>query len=463
MRLSASWLLLAIFCSAGLSTAHAETLQQLWGKVAAAHPKVQGAQARVELARAREAQARSAFLPRIGLQYDYGRAKNESLRVFDAQTTQQTDAYLRINLFNGFADMARKRSAGNETRASQEDLADAREDLALALCETYVNVVTLSRQVRNAQNLVDDLSLLLETVRSSVRLGRNPESDLIQATTKVLEARSNLSDAQGRLAGTRARLVALVGAPVGDLVAPYFDEQIFQKSLPQLLSDARQRTPQLKAARERARQAAEEVAVNKGDLYPKVTFEGRKNIQRDGPAELVSTLEREALIQLTYEYALGGAPYLRVDEARARQVAAEAVVREIEVELEGQIGESREIALEYIALAPQLEDRQRAAAGVFEAYRWQFSAGRRSLLDLITVREDQYFSAEAVANNLNNRQLGAARLYRLLGQLHPRLEDPNIRMTSPAPATPARGGTPVLPPDEALNLPLKLDRAPIRP
>lgn len=446
--------LAALLLLIAAGSARGETLQQLWIKVAAAHPKVKGAQARVILSKTRAAQARAAFFPRIGLQYDYARARNESLRVVEPQTTQQTDAYVRLNLFNGFADVARKDSSEKELQATREELADAKEDLALALAEQYVGVLTLSWQVANAQSLVDDLMVLQETVRQSVRLGRNPESDLIQATTKVLEARSNLSDALGRLGGSKARLAATVGAPVNELVPPYFDEAIHHRTVPQLLSQARETTPELQAARNRAGQAADEVAVAKGDLYPKINLEGRKNIQRDGPTELVSGLEREGLIQFTYEYALGGTPYLRVDEARARQQVAEAAVKEIEIELEGQLGETREALLEYAALAPQLADRQRAAAGVFEAYRWQFNAGRRSLLDLITVREDQYVSAEAVTSNLRNRLLGTARIYRLLGLLHPKLEDPSLRTAAPAPA-------PATTHDVRPDLPLKLDRSPL--
>lgn len=445
--------------SATAPAAYGESLPRLWNKVVAAHPKVKGAQARLELARTREAQARANFYPRIGVQYDYARARNEALRITDPQTTRQGDAYLRLNLFNGFTDVARKDSAMKEVSATREDLADAKEDLALALAEQYVSVLTLSRQVINAQNLVDDLNVLLETVRASVRLGRNPESDLIQATTKVLEARSNLSDAQGRLSGARARLHALVGGPVGELSEPNFDEQLQARPLADLMALAREGTPQLAAARLRARQAADEVTAVKGDLYPKIALEGRKNFERSGPAELVSGLEREGLVQFTYEYSLGRAPYRRVDEARARQLAAEALAHEIEIELEGQIGETRETLLEYVALAPQLEDRQRAAAGVFEAYRWQFNAGRRSLLDLITVREDQYFSGEAVTANLRNRLLGGARIHRLLGQLHTRLEDPLARAV-PAPRPTGTG--PGAPDDELLNLPLKMDRSPIQ-
>lgn len=452
-------MLLALLSGLGEGSVRAETLAQLWAKVAAAHPKIQGAQAQVELARSREAQARALFYPRIGVQYDFARSRNESLRISDPQTTQQADAVLRVNLFNGFADVARKASALKELQASQNDLEDAAEDLALALTEQYVGVVTLSRQTANARRLVDDLGILLETVRDSVRLGRNPQSDLIQATTKVLEARSNLSDAQGRLDAARARLEALVGTPVDTLSTPEFEEQIFSRLPRQLLDQARESSPQLRAARARALQASEEAGVVKGDLYPKINLEGRKNIQRDGPAELVSGLEREALVQFTYEYALGRTPYHRVGEARARQLAAEAFVREIEIDLAGRIGEARALMLEYAALAPQLQDRQRAAAGVFEAYRWQFNAGRRSLLDLITVREDQYVSAEAVTANQRDRMLVTARLYRLLGQLRPRIEearaaeDPISSNDRTDAAQPASGS------DAAHELPLKMDRS----
>lgn len=413
--------------------AQAQTLSALWDKVASNHPKIIGAKARIAIARERDEQASGVFYPRIGVQADMSRAKNESLNINNTQSTNQTDAVLRWNLFNGFADVARKDSIAHEVGASKEDLADNSEELALLLTESYVNVLTLERQTQNAQLLVSDLSVLLDTVKSSVSIGRNPESDLIQATTKMLQARGYLSEVKGKLAGARARLAALVGIPVGELVEPVFDDRLLTRSTAELLSTARAHHPQLAAAKRRAQQSVDEVRVAKGDLYPKLNFEGRKNIQRNGNRALVGTLERETNFQITYEYALGRTPYHRVNEARERQLAAEAAIKEIELDLQGEIGETYESLVELATIAPQLQDRQRAATGVFDAYRWQFNAGRRTLLDLITVREDQYSSGEAVTANIRNRLLGTARLYRLVGQLRGQLM---VSSTKPQPPKP---------------------------
>ena len=61
---------------------------------------------------------------------------------------------------------------------------------------------------------------------------------------------------------------------------------------------------------------------------------------------------------------------------------------------------------------------------MFDAYRLQYEAGKRSLIDLIIVREDLYASQESLIANIAEQRVGTARVHRNLGQLRAVIFDP---------------------------------------
>lgn len=418
LALAASALLLST------SPAIAQSLPDLLRTVIDRHPDVAVARATLDANGDVVRQAYSPFLPRLGLQHDEARATNRPLGVTTAQQTRQTAVYLQWNLFNGGGDLARLNSAESAANASQAQLEDAREELALLLTQAYIAVLTADQQVLNAKELVADLTALAATVKARVDSGASPDNELFQATSKLLQAKNLLALAQGRQAGARNRLGAVAGVKVNWVVDPGLNSQVVTRRLDELIAIAHASNPSLLAAESRARAAGADTRIAQAEWLPKVQFEARKNLTLDGPIQLQSGLERETLLSITYVVPLGGATYFRWTELASRKAAADATVESVKRRLEAELGETREILAEQRAIARQIEERVAASVRVFDAYRLQYEAGKRSLIDLIIVREDLYASQESLIANIAEQRVGTARVHRNLGQLRAVIFDP---------------------------------------
>ncbi len=413
-----------------LGPAWAQTLPDLLKLTIDKHPQITRGQALFDATEEVVKQAYSPFLPRLGVQHDEARSTNRPLGVFAAQQTRQTAAFLQWNLFNGGGDLARLNATERGRDAARAELEDAREELAFTLTDYYVAMVMADRQVLNAKELVRDLSALANTVRARVESGASPDNELFQATSKLLQAKNQLALASGRQAGARNRLSAVAGTRVNWVVDPGFSSEVAMRRLDELVSIATAANPQVIAAESRALAAAADTRTAQSEWLPKVQFEARKNLTLDGPIQLQSGIERESLVSITYVIPLGGSTYFKWTELSARKAAADANVESLKRRIEAELGETREILFEQRAIARQIEERVAASVRVFDAYRLQYEAGKRSLIDLIIVREDQYASQESLIQNLAEQRIGTARVHRNLGQLRAVILDPNAARKS---------------------------------
>ena len=133
-------LLLGLGC---IAQAHAEALPAVVDKVLLQQPSVRSAQALLRAADAQITQARSDFLPSVGLSYRNADSRDETQgRPLD-RNIRRSDASLRWNIFNGATDTNRLRAAGFTRDAADADLDNVLEQVAYEITENYSDVVRL--------------------------------------------------------------------------------------------------------------------------------------------------------------------------------------------------------------------------------------------------------------------------------------------------------------------------------
>ena len=76
-------------------------------------------------------------------------------------------------------------------------------------------------------------------------------------------------------------------------------------------------------------------------------------------------------------------------------------------------------------ISDSLDSRAAASDKVVVAYDQQFNAGRRSLQDLIAIRDEHQRTQADVIDNLHARHLGAMQILALLGRLRESLNAPS--------------------------------------
>ncbi len=427
---SASRRLVSIFLSICLSiflgAASAAPLPEVVAKVLEAHPDVRSAAALLRAADAAVWQARSEFLPTVGIQRSVGSSTDRPAGASSYSVTQshRSESFLRWNLFNGYADYYGKRSAEYSREAAGFDLEESRDAVALRLTEIYVEVLRLSEQQRLAQEYVDDLQRLVQDVELRAEAGRIPTVEVDQAKSQLIAAESEQSQQRAQLAAARNTYRQVIGSLPTDLHLPPLKEALAEEALDALLARAEDNSPRLKAARQRAAARDADVGVASGAFLPTLSLETRRRVSASPADNTLSDQAYSDILQLSLQIPLGGKNYSRRREQVEKKAAAEADVDSKALQLRTDLGEQYANLTEARYMTPLLREKALSSFRVVAAYRLQFSAGRRTLLDLLSVRDQLYQSLSQKNANRYGRIVTSARLERYTGTLRTSLGTP---------------------------------------
>ena len=399
------------------STAQAQTLSAAVQQVIDSHPDVRSSAALLTATAERVRQAKSNFYPAIGMQAASNEAQDRQLGARLNRSTRNADAFLRWNLFRGLADYHSVRMAKRDTEAAREDLADAHERVALQVAASYLDVLRLRRRLAVAQAYVEQSERLVADVRKLVAAGKTPPSDIDQVDVGLIEGQWEVAQLRGELAGAEQGFMLLTGALPGELNEPNLEVVMDSVTQDDLLSQVLLTNPRILASQARAAARTEEVGVAGGALFPRLDLELRKRLLSDIKPDPVIESRESAQVSLNYEMPLGGGSFSAKREAQARMAAALA-------DLDGAILEAQtsgtqlwNVWREARQIAATLARRAQASDKVVSAYDQQFNAGRRSLQDLIVIRDESRRALADVIDNGNAQMLGAAQILALMGRL----------------------------------------------
>ncbi len=398
-------------------TVQGETLDSVVEGVIAQHPTVRSSAALLDAAAERVRQAKSNYYPTVGMQASANQARDNQLGRELDRGTRNADAFLRWNLFRGLADYHSVRMAKSDQEAADEDLADAHERVALQVAAAYLDVLRLRRRLAAAQDYVGQTERLVGDVSKLVAAGKAAPADIDQINVGHIEAQWQVARLRGELAGAEQGYRLLVGTPPGELEDPRNDEAMATLSQDDMLEQVLATNPKVRAAKARAEARSEEVGVAGGVLMPRVDLELRKRLLSDIKPDPVVESRDSAQVSLNYEMPLGGGNFSQKREAAARMAAAQADLDDARLEVQTNSSELWNVWSEARNMTASLGSRSVASDKVVTAYDQQFNAGRRSLQDLIAIRDEHQRTQADVIDNQHARQLGAMQILALLGRL----------------------------------------------
>lgn len=389
----------------------AESLGDLLARTLPREPQVRSALALRQAAEERRQQARSRLGPTLYLQSSYGQGREtEILQGAISRTTDRTEAGLRWNLYNAGNDRAELNGAGRDVDAAEQELRRAREDTAERIAETYVELLHLQAQLTPAAERLTAVRKLAEQVRQQADAGKASPADLTQAEASLLDADVAYEQLVADHASARAKLAAQVGTDVRK-VAPVV--------LPPMApGQAKLGSPGLvEAAQLRAVAARERVRPPVSLLAPRIDLELRQRLSdRTNP---IMTTEQKSNWQLVarWDFPVMGETIARRNEGMRRAEAAEAeaerVARTVQADLQA-LDARIEIAVRTLAsLDRQLQQYDQ----LVRAGELQFDAGRRSLQQLIGLRDSRYNIAQRRADQEHRLLASRLRQLALTGKL----------------------------------------------
>lgn len=381
------------------------------------HPDIRSSQALLDSTAAQIRQTRSDFFPTFGLNYRQSDARDSQSGISIDRNTQRGNAVLRWNLFNGLADTHRLRSVGLNREAAVADLDDAHERIALEVTETYAELVRLRQRLDLAETLIKEYDALRVSVKKRVDAGRISPADLDQIQSDLIRIRTQQSHLRGQLGGTEYRYRLLTGHPPANLSSPWLEAPENARGLAQLQELLESENPRLRAGRQRVAARTAEISAARGVYWPSLDLELNRRLYANISPAAVSDTERSSQISLNLEIPLGGKTFARVDETVERRKGAQAALDALQLNLSGDLGALHQELLEARVIQPELIERVETTSRVYQAYRLQFDAGKRTLLDVATAQNERFAALGDVIDNHNLQLLDQARLLGMVGKL----------------------------------------------
>lgn len=399
----------------------AESLQALLARNLSLEPQVRVARWLQEVAAQRRVQARSRMWPSIGVSINRGQASETEFNRSLSRRTERAEAQLRWNLYNLGNDAAELRAALIDERAASYEVRRAQEEAVERIGNAYLELLRLESVLPYAAERLLAVQRLVQLVRQQQESGKLSDADQQQAEASLIDAEIVFQELVADQSGARRRLAVLVGAPAGEETRP-----LIPLSLPSAVNT--ESTPEqllisgpglLLAAQERARAARERVRPLASLFAPRVELEVRKQLSNRTQPQLTTEQQHGWLLTARWELPLGGELQARLAEAERRAEATEAEAFRL----------ASGVGSELTALGPRIAELENTVDRLdrqIEQYNRlvragevQFEAGRRSLSQLIQLRDSRFATQQRRAEQASRLQNTRLRQLALTGNLLP--------------------------------------------
>ncbi len=316
-------------------------------------------------------------------------------------------------LFDGGNTRNRISEAQANLRTSEESLRKVREDLALELALTYVNVLKYSRLVSIAEQSIYLHQDALDKIQEKFDAGAGPKADVILVQARLAIAKASLEARNRQLKIAQNSFLKLTGSYPTRLVEPEFPDSAIPESLDEISFAA---NPSVRAAHSELQATYSRRKVAESAFRPKLNFivEGDA-VESDRYAKLQE--DAMALVTLSYNIFDGGRRRSEINRANSQINEADFKLQDTLLETETAFANAWNELTSTNERIYLLETHRDAMEAVVSAYHEQFELGKRPLINLLDVENELSSARASVEEERLNRLQAAYRLLSAMGEL----------------------------------------------
>lgn len=423
-------LVLACAGLACMPPAQAQALSALYLKALASDPGVAGAQAQLQAAEQRVAQARAGFGPQVQLTINstenrYSEAPAYDMRPFHSTThgLQVTQPLLKLSLFPAL------QAAQAQQAQAEATLEQARAEAAQRLVEACFELLKARDTVALSEAQRVATAEQLASARRAWQVGTAAITDVREAEAKADVVSAQLLAAQADLLLRQQVVAELVGDLPADGLADLLGRGFDGSGLPPLqpadalawLTGAQAGSPQLRQSREALEAAEAEVRRAWHGHAPTIDLSYNYTSSSD-TGTVTSVFPRKGDtsavgINLTVPLFASGATQARVREAMAQRDKAAADVELARRTVTLGVRQGFSAALSAAAQARALELAQRSQQVSLQANRRGYEVGMKVNADVLEAQSKLFEVRRDLAKARYDAWLAWARLKALGGQL----------------------------------------------
>jgi outer membrane protein TolC len=375
-----------------------------------------------EAARLRVDQALSPLLPQLTGTWTVARAQTsverlDQRRLGTIEPTWTTTMLARVSLSQILFDFGKNFAtvgvARRDADVSLEEVELQRQVIALAVKESYTNILFAQRLIRVNQQAQERAELNLRSARGFFDVGTRPKSDVTRAEVDVANARVDVIRARNAERSARVALNVAMGIPA-DTNTQIIDNLAYQPltfDRGQLQAEALRQRPEYRQTRLLVESAELQSRRAFLDFFPDITGGGSYGAARTEFHEVW-----ELSLNLTWPIFDGGNRIARYRESRANIDAARARMRSQELDIAREVEQA---LIDVEETQERIQAAQKAVEAAQENFRLaqgRFDAGVGTILELTDAQLELTRAQNLEAQALADYRIALARLERNVGR-----------------------------------------------
>jgi TolC family type I secretion outer membrane protein len=442
MKISAA--IVGALLSAAPSIAPAETLLDAIQIAYETNPELRAQRADLQATNEGYVQARAGYGPQIsvtgGYQYEYAGVQlpsglsNSTTTANYSVATGSADLSLVQPLYTAGRNKSHVAEASDSVLAARQDLRAAEASLILNVVTAYMDVLRDREMAREIQSEVDELTAFQQEIGSRGRLGEMSKTDVAQADSRLLAARAQLVQAQGRLGLSSSEYLATVGQNPGELQPPSVLPGV-PNNVEDAFNTAAQNNADLMAAIQKERAARDHVNAAKAENGPTVSLKVDAGIQPDA-AYIPNQYDRSVTAQVvvTQPIYTSGLNSSRIREAVDRDTNAQLLIESTRRDVVRRVSQAWDqftASQNALAVVTQQLDAEEVAA---KGMRLEERAGARTTIDLLNADAELTNARLTEIQDRHDVLIARAALLAAMGMLEAKYLTPSAPQDDPAAA-----------------------------
>jgi len=367
------------------------TLVQLTDMALRQNPKTQLAWAAIRSSEAGVELAKAGYWPLIDATVTAQRYRplNFSGLTVNTQTRYGASVSLSYLLWDFGARSGTLDQAKFELASAHLSQNQTVQDVILQVEQAYYQVLGLQAVVKANRQSLNDAQTNLEAVQDRRSSGMATVGEVYQAEAALAGAKLSLQQSEGQLAGARGQLAVAVGdapdmelklAPLGTLEPPSLPE----RSVSELLADARDARPELLVAKAQEQVAAAKLHATRGAGLPTLNLDanaGHTKVQGIGDSNQFS-----GLLSLKIPLFAGFGDRAAIHQAEAALDSARANSDDLRSQVELEVWKAYQNLRTAVATVDTSEAQLKSAQLAAEVANARYKNGLATILDLLSAQ-----------------------------------------------------------------------------
>jgi adhesin transport system outer membrane protein len=413
--------LVLVLCSA---SAWAKPFAQLLEETVAAHDLVNAAMARRDAAKAQVSFAHGAWLPHLDAVANVGPERIDYPG--DADTTDKTRDMQRLAVKQLLYDFGQGGAGISRAKAglarAESELAAVKQDIVLQGLTAYLDVLRNQERVRLARESEKRIMELTGIEETLVNKGAGLASDVLQAKSQLAGARAQLVRAQGQLALSRNRFLAVFGQePTEELLSTLtppvtpFDKT--PSSLEEAEKAASENSIELMVAQFNVEMARQDVSGAKAGYFPQVHLVGEAERENNDQGVSGERKELRGMVEMTWDIFSGGKQQALAREARSALTDHQLRQEDLRKRVEEKVSGAWQDLLTTRDNAALLRDQALILEEFLALAKRERLLGTRSLLDVLNGEVGHLNALSEAVSAETDRAIALYNLFYAMGSL----------------------------------------------